>query len=65
MVFTRIARVLGLAVFAGLCWLASVGFPPAAPLVVTAVVLVVLIGGGNVLRGRSPSGGSGATRRGS
>jgi hypothetical protein len=64
-IFTRIAWVLGLAVFVGLCWLASIGFPPAAPLVVTAVVLVVLIGGGNLLRGRSPSGGSGAPRQGS
>jgi len=58
-IFTRIAWVAGLAVFAGLCWLAVLGFPPAGPMVVTAVVLVALIAGGSALRGRSTSRGPG------
>ncbi len=59
MIFTRIAWVAGLAAFAGLCWLAVLGFPPAGPLVVTAVVLVALIAGGSALRGRSAPKGPG------
>jgi hypothetical protein len=58
-IFTRIAWVAGLAVFAGMCWLAVLGFPPAGPLVITAVVLVALVAGGGALRGRSTSRGPG------
>jgi hypothetical protein len=56
-IFTRIAWVVGLALFATLCWMAIDGFSPAVPLLVTAIVIVVLVGGGNLIGGRStPSG---------
>ncbi len=64
MIFTRIAWVLGLAIFAAMCWLAVDGFKPVVPFLVTAVVLVALVGGGNVIGGRSSyGGGRGAQRR--
>jgi len=59
-IFTRIALVLGLAIVCATLWLAIIGFTPAVPLLVTAVVLLVLIGGGNLINGRSsPYGGRG------
>ena len=54
MIFTRIAWVLGLALFAGMCWLAVDGFAPIVPFLVTAIALFVLVGGGNLIQGRSP-----------
>jgi hypothetical protein len=63
MLFTRIAWILGLAALGGLFWLATIGFPPATPLLVTGVVLVLLVGGGNALRGRSTSGRAGGPGR--
>ena len=56
MIVTRTAQVLGILAFGGLVILAIAGFTPAVPLVVTAVALVVLIGGGNLLAGRNPHG---------
>ncbi len=56
MLFTRIAWLLGLAALGGLFWLAIIGFPPAAPLLITGVVLVGLVAGGSALRGRSSAG---------
>jgi hypothetical protein len=53
MIFTRIAWVAGLALFAAMCWLAIVGFTPVVPLLVTAVALFVLVGGGNLVNGRT------------
>jgi hypothetical protein len=60
-IFTRLAWVIGLALFAMLCWMAIDGFSPAVPLLVTAIVIVVLVAGGNAIGGRStPGGRSGA-----
>jgi hypothetical protein len=54
-IFTRIAWVLGLMFVGALCWLAAAtGFTPAIAFVVTAFALVALIGGGNLINGRSP-----------
>jgi hypothetical protein len=56
-IFTRLAWVIGLALFATLSWMAIDGFSPAVPLLVTAIVIVVLVAGGNLIGGRStPSG---------
>ncbi len=44
---------VGVGVFGFLCYLAFRGSAPATGLVVTAVALVVLVGGGNWLGGRS------------
>ncbi len=62
MIFTRIAWVAGLAVFTAMCWLGIEGFKPVVPLIVTAVALVALIAGGNVIGGRSGSRGRGGAR---
>jgi hypothetical protein len=62
-IFTRIAWVLGLMFVGALCWLAAAtGFTPAIAFVVTAVALVALIGGGNLINGRSPPHGGRAGR---
>jgi hypothetical protein len=63
-IFTRIAWVIGLALFATLCWMALDGFSPAVPLLVTAIVIVLLVAGGNVIGGRSTPGGPSRTRPG-
>jgi len=63
-IFTRIAWVIGLALFATLCWMAIDGFAPAVPLLVTTVAIVLLIVGGNVIGGRSTPGGPGRARSG-
>ncbi|MGH9047831.1 MAG: hypothetical protein ACRDVW_11060 [Acidimicrobiales bacterium] len=57
MIFTRIALVVGLAVVATMCWLAIDGFKPVVPLLVTAIALVALVGGGSIVGGRSSRGG--------
>jgi hypothetical protein len=57
-IFTRIALVIGLVLVATMCWLAATGFTPVVPVLVTAIALLVLVGGGNMIRGRSsPYGG--------
>ena len=58
MIFTKIAWVLGLMLLATMCWLAAMGFTPVVPFLVTAFALFALIGGGNLIGGRSsPYGG--------
>jgi hypothetical protein len=63
-IFTRIAWVIGLALFATLCWMALDGFSPAVPLLVTTIVIVLLVAGGNLIGGRSTPGGGSRTRPG-
>ena len=53
MIFTRIAWLAGLVLLALLCWLAIRGLTIVVPFLVTAFVLLVLVGGGNLLGGRS------------
>jgi len=53
-IFTKIAWLGGLVVLALLCWLAVRGLTMVVPFLVTGVVLVVLIGGGNLIHGRTP-----------
>ena len=57
MIFTRLAWLFGLLLLAFLCWLAIRGITIVVPFLVTAFVLVLLIGGGNVISGRSSSSG--------
>ncbi len=54
MIFTRIATVLGMMLVGLMCWLAAAGFGPVYPFLITAIVMVVLVGGGNLIQGRSP-----------
>ncbi len=56
MIVTRTAWVLGILAFGALVVMAIAGFGPAVPLVITAVALVALIGGGNWLAGPNPHG---------
>jgi hypothetical protein len=58
-IFTRIAWVAGLLLVVALCWLAIRGLTTVVPFLVTGLVLVILIGGGNVIHGRGapPMGG--------
>jgi hypothetical protein len=58
MIFTKVAWIAGLAVFAAMCWLAIIGFSPVVPLLITAIALFVLIGGGNLVNGRASPYGS-------
>jgi len=53
-IFTRIATVLGVMLVGLMCWLAAAGFGPVYPFLITAIVMVVLVGGGNLIQGRSP-----------
>jgi len=53
---TKIALVVGVAVVGFLCYLAAVGSSAAAALVITGVALVVFIGGGNWISGRTTPG---------
>ncbi len=55
MIVTRLAIGVGVVLFGGLCWLAIDGVGLAAELLITAVALVVLVGGGNWLAGRGSS----------
>jgi hypothetical protein len=52
-IFTRLAWVLCLVLLAFLCWLGIRGLTIVVPFLVTAFVLLLLIGGGNVISGRS------------
>ncbi|MGH9083560.1 MAG: hypothetical protein ACRDY3_07705, partial [Acidimicrobiales bacterium] len=56
MIFTRIAVGGVVAVLGVLCWLAVSGLPGATEVLVTLGALVVLVGGGNWLGGRSSAG---------
>ena len=60
MTFLRLAWVCGALVLAALCWLAAIGFTTIIAPLVTVVALVVLVGGGNWLSGRSPTAGRGS-----
>lgn len=53
MIVTKLAIVVGILLFALLCWLAVDGMAIATELVITVGALVVLVGGGNWLSGRS------------
>jgi hypothetical protein len=53
-IFTRIAMLMGLALVGAMCWLAASGFAPVYPFLVTAVVMILLVGGGNLIQGRTP-----------
>lgn len=59
MIFTRIAMVISVMLLGVLCWLAAAGFGPVYPFLVTAIVMVILVGGGNLIQGRSPPHGGG------
>jgi hypothetical protein len=52
MIFTKIALVLGVLVLGFVVWLALVGVHAVGEGLVTLVVLVLLVGGGNLLGGR-------------
>lgn len=52
MIVTKLAIGVGVVLVGVLCWLAIAGVAIAAELVITAVALVVLVGGGNWLGGR-------------
>lgn len=53
MIVTKLAIACGAVLFGLLCWMAVDGVPVAAELVITLGALVVLVGGGNWLSGRS------------
>ncbi|MGH9091314.1 MAG: hypothetical protein ACRDZR_08065 [Acidimicrobiales bacterium] len=50
---TKVTIAVGVLLFALLCWMAVAGVAVAAELVITVGALVVLVGGGNWLSGRS------------
>jgi hypothetical protein len=52
--FTRIAVWAGIVLFGFMCFLAAIGFTAMIAPLVTVGLLVLLIGGGNAMRGRSP-----------
>ena len=54
MSFTRIAVWIGVVLFGLMCFLAAIGFTAMIGPLVTVALLVLLIGGGNLMRGRSP-----------
>jgi hypothetical protein len=53
MIGTKVAIGGGIAVLGVLCWLAAAGVTVLVPLLVTAAALVVMVGGGNWLGGRT------------
>ena len=53
MIATKIAIALGIAVFGVACWMAVIGVRAASEGLLTLLALVVLVGGGNYLAGRS------------
>lgn len=53
MIVTKLAVAAGALLFLLLCWLAVAGVAVAAELVITLGALLVLVGGGNWLRGRT------------
>lgn len=62
MIVTKLAIVVGVLLVALLCWLAVAGVAIATELVITVGALVVLVGGGNWLSGRSSAARSSAGR---
>ena len=56
MIVTKLALAAGFLLLGLLCWLAFSGVAVAGELLVTAVALVVLVGGGNWLAGRRSPG---------
>lgn len=50
----RIGVIGGIVLLGVMSWLAAAGVTALAEILITAVVLVVLIGGGNLLSGRRP-----------
>jgi hypothetical protein len=52
MTFTKIAVVGGIVLFGFVCWLAASGFGAAREGLISFLVLVALVGGGNLLAGR-------------
>jgi hypothetical protein len=54
-IVTKLAIGAGVVLAGILCWLAVTGVAVAAEVLVTAVALVLLVGGGNWLGGRSSS----------
>ncbi len=65
MTFTKVAIAGFLALLGFLCWLAVSGFGAARELLISLFALVLLVGGGNLLAGRSGAHGrSGAYGRG-
>jgi hypothetical protein len=51
----RLAWGIGLVVLGTLCFLAAIGFTPMEAPLVTVAILVLLVGGGNLLSGRGGS----------
>jgi hypothetical protein len=56
MIFTKIAWLIGLALVATMTWLAFDGLTIVVPFLVTGFVLLLLVGGGNMIGGRSAPG---------
>jgi hypothetical protein len=48
----RLALVLGVVVLAGMCLLVAIGFTPMIGPLATVALLLLLVGGGNLLSGR-------------
>jgi hypothetical protein len=57
MIVTKMAVVAGVVVLGLLCWLAAAGVTVLVPLLVTGAALVIMVGGGNWLGGRTSSAG--------
>ena len=53
MIVSKLAIAAGVVVLGVLCWLAATGLTPVAVILVTGGALVVLVGGGNWLSGRT------------
>lgn len=55
MIATKIAVALGIVLLGVACWMAAIGVRAASEGLITLFALVVLVGGGNYLAGRSRS----------
>jgi hypothetical protein len=55
-IVTKFAIAAGVVVLGVLIWLAAAGVSALTPVLVTGAALVLLVGGGNYLSGRSPHG---------
>jgi hypothetical protein len=58
MTVTRFAIGAGVVIVGFLCWMAAIGFTAVIGPLVTVVVLILLVGGGNWLSGERGSGSS-------
>lgn len=56
MIFTKVAVAGGIVLLGFLCWLAAVGVSAVREVLISVFALVVLVGGGNWLSGRSAHG---------